>query len=517
MRDEHRAYRIFRKGIFGIWGLMALMTFFSSTYNPQQWKSILFFFILAAVCEAVPVHLAERGQIALTHLAVWAAIVFLSPFYVMMIAFSAGLLVNGFSWLFARVHHSYVVRPPTRPGIQAVVRGFFLGRIARILAFEWLERHSYPLRHVIAWVPFNACVMGILAGASALVYYAFGGTAIVSGSNVNVSFVHTILPMIIAAAIYLILDTSIFSAICVFSENRPEYTNSWRSRFLRWKILILQTFPPIVVRYMLIAFFAFTLAWVYASHGMFFVAALIVPMYFIGHSMNQTEQMKRVYRETITALGTYVQLYHPYTRGHLKRVAELSERLARELNLPAGSVRWMPDAGLLHDIGKVGVSEEILDKPGRPTDDEWAKIQEHPVKGAEIIAQMEFLDKIVDWVKYHHKWYDGSGYPKDGKNGDIPIEAHIIAVADAFDAMTDDREMTLTWTCDACGYAAPEGERPVACPSCGAEKKRRYREPMTLDQALDELRRGTGTQFRPEVVKAFMRMIEREGVHFGDT
>jgi len=210
-------------------------------------------------------------------------------------------------------------------------------------------------------------------------------------------------------------------------------------------------------------------------------------------------------------------MYHPYTRGHLKRVAELSERLARELNLPAESVRWMPDAGLLHDIGKVGVSEEILDKPGRPTDEEWAKIQEHPVNGARIISQMEFLDKIVDWVKYHHKWYDGSGYPNDGRNGDVPIEAHIIAVADAFDAMTDDREMAEKWTCDSCGYTPENGDRPAVCPECGAEKGRRYRQPLSLDQAMDELRRGVGTQFRPEVVKAFLRMIDREGVHLGES
>jgi putative nucleotidyltransferase with HDIG domain len=192
----------------------------------------------------------------------------------------------------------------------------------------------------------------------------------------------------------------------------------------------------------------------------------------------------------------------------------MSERLARELRLPVESVMMMPDAGMLHDIGKVGVSEEILDKIGKLTDEEWATIKQHPEKGAEIVSHLPFLDKIVDWVKYHHKWADGSGYPDDGKkNGDIPVEASIIAVVDAFDAMTDDRDLSVDWKCDACGYQPDDGVRPHACPQCGMRKNRVYREPLSMDEAIDQLRRGAGTQFSPPVVKAFLRMVDRDGVH----
>ncbi len=111
-----------------------------------------------------------------------------------------------------------------------------------------------------------------------------------------------------------------------------------------------------------------------------------------------------------------MQHYHPYTRGHLKRVAEMSERLARELRLPAESIRHISHAGLLHDIGKIGVSEEILDKTSKLEPEEWEKIKEHPTKGAEIISHLEFLEGIVDWIRYHHKWHDGRGYPDT--NGD---------------------------------------------------------------------------------------------------
>lgn len=515
MREERRAYNIFRMGIFGGSLVLAVATFFTSTYNHEAWRHALFFFIMAAACEAVPIHMNQRGEIVLTFLVVWATMLLCPPFIVMLVPFAAVCVISGSRWLCARMHHKYVSNPVSRWKRLATIRRIVLRDIARTLAFDWVDRHNYPLRHVLSYIQLNASSMAICAGVAALVYSAVGGVPLLVGEGLDVSLLHTLLPLVTAVMVYFVLDTAIFSATYVFWENRPDYTHSWRSWFLRWRMLMLETVVPSATSYVFIFVFALTLAWLYAKNGPLVVAALVLPVYFIGHSLKQTAQMEQAYRETITALGTYIQLYHPYTRGHLKRVAELSERLARELNLPAESVRWMPDAGLLHDIGKVGVSEEILDKPGRPTEEEWAKIQEHPVKGAEIVAQMEFLDAIVDWVKYHHKWYDGSGYPQDGRNGDVPIEAHIIAVADAFDAMTDDREMTLSWTCDSCGFSPENGDRPSVCPSCGAEKSRRYRKPLSLDQAMDELRRGAGTQFRPEVVKAFLRMIHREGVHIG--
>lgn len=508
MHEERKGYNLFRRGVFAVWVLLVVVTYLTSTSYHVNWTHFAFFLILAAVCESMPVHVAKGREITLVPLVIWAAMLIHPPFHIMMIAFLAASLVNGAKWVFARLHHSY-----TKDSVEdRLSSNWFLFKLTHVLASNWADRHEYPLRHVLSLLQFHASTAAIYAGAAGLAYVASDGRPLMVDGDAAISLAHNVVPLLAAVAVYFALDHSVFAAMCVFWENRPEYTHFWRSWFLRWRIHLLQA-VPMAMRYLLIAVLALTLAWLFASHGPIFVAALILPMYFIGHSMKQTVQMEQAYRETITGLGTYVQLYHPYTRGHLKRVAELSERLARELNLSAESVRWMPDAGMLHDIGKVGVSEEILDKPGRPTDEEWAKIQEHPVKGAEIISQMEFLDKIVDWVKYHHKWFDGSGYPRDDRNGDVPIEAHIIAIADAFDAMTDDRELASDWSCDSCGFSPDDDERPLVCPKCGAEKSRRYRQPLTLDEAMEELRRGAGTQFRPEAVKAFLRMIQREGVH----
>ena len=255
------------------------------------------------------------------------------------------------------------------------------------------------------------------------------------------------------------------------------------------------------------------MVYLYAYIGLWSGLCVLWPFLSFRTSVQKAVEQEEIYMETIATLGTYMQHYHPYTRGHLKRVADLSERLARELRLSADVIMLMPYAGLLHDIGKVGVSELILDKVGKLTDEEWAAIKEHPVKGSEIVSHLEFLNKTVNWIKYHHKWANGSGYPDDGvKNGEVPIEAAIIAVADAFDAMTDDRELSLDWVCDSCGYKPEDDSRPMECPKCGAAKRRSYREPLSFEQAVDELRRGAGSQFSPVVVKAFLAMSDREEI-----
>lgn len=154
-----------------------------------------------------------------------------------------------------------------------------------------------------------------------------------------------------------------------------------------------------------------------------------------------------------------------------------------------------------------------MDKTEKLLPEEWDKIRAHPVAGAEIISHLDFLENIVDWIKYHHKWHDGKGYPDTNETDTVPIEAEIIAVADSFDAMTDDRDLASEWVCDSCGHRPTDGSRPKACPICGATKTRVFRVPKTLEEAIDELRRGAGSQFHPNVVKAFLAMVARDGVH----
>ena len=136
-------------------------------------------------------------------------------------------------------------------------------------------------------------------------------------------------------------------------------------------------------------------------------------------------------------------------------------------------------AGLLHDLGKAGISRRILNKPGKLTEEEFAEIKEHPPLGSMmIISEIEALQQVVPIVRHHHERFDGKGYPDGLAGQDIPLEARILAVVDAFDAMTHERS---------------------------------YRKAMSREEALAELERGAGTQFDPAVVEAFLAWASKEG------
>ncbi len=156
-------------------------------------------------------------------------------------------------------------------------------------------------------------------------------------------------------------------------------------------------------------------------------------------------QLERGYTDVIVALVEAVEAKDPYTRGHTQRVAELSVLIGRELRLSAERLRVLGQAAMLHDIGKIGIPDAVLNKPGRLTPEEFELIKEHPVRGHQIIARVRSLQREVAGVRSHHERLDGSGYP-DGLVGHaIPLDARIIAVADVFDALTSPRPYRAAW------------------------------------------------------------------------
>ncbi len=180
---------------------------------------------------------------------------------------------------------------------------------------------------------------------------------------------------------------------------------------------------------------------------------------------------------TMAALGTLAEIRDPYVRGHQKRTSEWAASLAEELGLPSDRVRATKMAGLLHDLGKVGTSRRILNKPGKLTEEEFAKVKEHPPLGSiMMMAEIETLQQLVPLIRHHHERFDGKGYPDGLAGEDIPLEARILAVVDAFDAMTHERA---------------------------------YRQALGVDEAVAELKRGAGDQFDPAVVQAFLAVAKR--------
>ncbi len=188
-----------------------------------------------------------------------------------------------------------------------------------------------------------------------------------------------------------------------------------------------------------------------------------------------TEQAGRIrasFLNAIRALAYALEAKDEYTSGHSQRVADVSVAIARELGLPQESIDKITLAGLVHDIGKMGVRESVLNKPGRLTIEEFQQIQKHPEIGERILSPIAGDEEILNFVRNHHERYDGTGYPDRLKGAQIPLGARILAISDAYEAMTS--------------------ERP-------------YRKAMSNKAALAEIECGKGTQFDPEVGDAFLR------------
>lgn len=147
--------------------------------------------------------------------------------------------------------------------------------------------------------------------------------------------------------------------------------------------------------------------------------------------------------QSLLGLANALEAKDEYTRGHSDRVAALAKRLALEAGLARREAEAIAQSGLLHDLGKIGVPEHILRKPGPLTEEEWAVMRRHPLTGAQIVAPLDFFGEGALIIRHHHERADGSGYP-DGLSGDaIPLGARIVAVADVYDALTSDRPYRL--------------------------------------------------------------------------
>ena len=189
-----------------------------------------------------------------------------------------------------------------------------------------------------------------------------------------------------------------------------------------------------------------------------------------------TDQLERT-EAVIFTMARWVELKDQYTEAHVRRVAGYSERVASALGLGAEHQMIVRFAGILHDIGKIGVPDAILAKPGKLSLEEQAMLQRHPDYGAEIIAPMRFAATVAPIIRAHHEWWDGRGYPRGLSGDEIPIGARIISVADAWDAMITDRP---------------------------------YRRALDMAEAVRRVREGSGSQWDPRVVETFLTLLDAD-------
>ena len=212
--------------------------------------------------------------------------------------------------------------------------------------------------------------------------------------------------------------------------------------------------------------------------GPFASAIVLVPLYVARWAMGQFADQQRAHAATLSALCQAVETKDFYTRGHSERVSRGAGMIARQTGMRSDRAEAVEFAGMLHDVGKLGVPTRVLQKEGSLTEEEFAAIQLHPMRGLEIVREIGFLNEALSGIVHHHERMDGRGYPMGFAGQEIPEFARIIAVADAFDSMTSTRA---------------------------------YRKAIRISDAISELRKGAGTQFDPKFVDAFVDALHRDG------
>ena len=212
--------------------------------------------------------------------------------------------------------------------------------------------------------------------------------------------------------------------------------------------------------------------------GPFAAVLVLLPLFIARWAMDQAYAQQQAHAATLAALCQAVETKDYYTRGHSERVSRGSVMIAQEIGMRADRVEAIRYAGMLHDVGKLGVPTKVLQKNGPMTEEEFAAIQLHPMRGLEIVREIGFLDEALAGIMHHHEKMNGRGYPMGLAGDEIPEFARVISVADAFDSMTSTRS---------------------------------YRAARSIEEAVAELRRGMGDHFDPEMVEAFLRALDREG------
>jgi putative nucleotidyltransferase with HDIG domain len=277
-----------------------------------------------------------------------------------------------------------------------------------------------------------------------------------------------IAPFAAAAAVYVIVNHGLLSGMLLLL---PPPESARRAR-------LDVHLPMLLAADLGYATLGLLIAALWSLVSIFAAVLVLIPLFVARWAIGQFAAQERAYDATMAALCQAVETKDFYTRGHSERVSKGAAMLARQVGMHAERVEAIRYAGMLHDVGKLGVPTKVLQKTGPLTEEELAAIQLHPMRGLEIVRQIGFLEEALAGIMHHHERMDGKGYPLGLARDEIPEFARVIAVADAFDSMTSTRS---------------------------------YRGARKIDEAIAELRKWSGSQFDPVLVDAFVSALEREG------
>ncbi len=323
-----------------------------------------------------------------------------------------------------------------------------------------LRRGPSPTQRV-----FNTAMMALSAYLAGQVFVEVGGKVGMPSSG---SFPGVIGCFAVAALVQSVANHALLAGVLWLTSGRDE---SGRRAPLGMSIKLIASDLGYGA-------FGLLIAALWSVVGMFAPVLVLIPLFVGRWAVAQIGEQQRAYEATVGALCQAVETKDFYTRGHSDRVSRGSVMIAREIGMRGERVEAIRYAGMLHDVGKLGVPTKVLQKTGKLTEEEYAAIQLHPMRGLDIVREIGFLDEALAGIMHHHERIDGRGYPMGLAGDEIPEFARVLAVADAFDSMTSTRSY--------------RGARPA-------------------EEAIAELRKWSGTQFDPAFVDAFVAAVKREG------
>jgi len=380
-----------------------------------------------------------------------------------------GLLSLGFWVALTLVASASAVKSPRGPAVSVsstpiLAAGFLGGPLAAAIVAGLGTFERREVRGLVPWY-------GTLYNHACLVISAIAATAvfdILGGADLEGQAVISLLAGLAAGVTYFVAN-ELLSGIAIAVREGRGLGSVVRSDLSAYGLALLGLAP-----------LAWLMAFAYLYIGLLMVVLFALPLYTTRAAYQSVVELRKMFTQTIRALASAIDARDPSTKRHSEHVAGIAVEIGQEMGVNEAELEILEWAGLFHDIGKIGIPDAILLKPGRLDKAERMEMNKHPVKGAEILANAERLKFVVPLVKFHHEWYNGSGYPDRLIGEEIPLLARILTVADSFEAMTAIRPYQLR--------------------------------PKTLDQAIVELRKCAGTQFDPNVVEAFVRTRTARGM-----
>ena len=312
---------------------------------------------------------------------------------------------------------------------------------------------------------FNTAMYALSAYLAGRAFLALGGQV---GLPDEQSFPGIIAPFAGAALVLVVANHGLLSGV-LWLTRPPDGTPSGVGVGLSGRLLLSD------LGY---AAYGLLIAALWSVVGFFAPLLVLIPLFVARWAVAQFAEQQKAYEATVGALCQAVETKDFYTRGHSDRVSRGSVMIAREIGMRSERVEAIRYAGMLHDVGKLGVPTKVLQKTGKLTEEEYAAIQLHPMRGLDIVREIGFLDEALAGIMHHHERIDGRGYPMGLAGDEIPEFARVISVADAFDSMTSDRS---------------------------------YRGARSIEEAVAELRKCAGTDFDPVMVEAFVHALETVG------